>query len=66
MDIVSIIRQLAIDNNISMNQLCYNAGLSATNINHKLQRDSLYFSDVEKLLASIGYHLKIIPDEPQK
>jgi hypothetical protein len=45
-----------------MNQLCYNAGLSATNINHKLQRDSLYFSDVEKLLDAINYHLEIVPN----
>ena len=63
MDIVSILRQMAADNDISMNQLCAKSGLSATNINHKLQRNSLYFTDVEKLLASIGYHFEIIPDK---
>ena len=57
---------MAADNNISMNQLCVKSGLSATNINHKLQRDSLYFSDVEKLLTSIGYHLEIKLNKLQK
>jgi hypothetical protein len=49
-----------------MNQLCYNAGLSATNINHKLQRDSLYYTDVEKILAAINYHLEIKPEGQEK
>lgn len=63
LDIVSILRKMAEDNNISMNKLSAESGLSASNINHKLKRNSLYFSDVEKLLASIGYHLEIIPDK---
>jgi len=57
---------MAADHKISMNQLCAHAGLSATNINHKLQRNSLYFTDVDKLLATLNYHLEIKPEGQEK
>lgn len=60
MDIVTIIKQLAADQNMSINQLCDNVGLSPQNMVQKFKRDSLYYTDVIKLLDGLGYQFQII------
>lgn len=60
LSIADTIKQLAEDNNTNMAQMCKASNLSHSNIVHKIERNSLYYSDIEKLLDSIGYKLKIV------
>ena len=60
MDIVTTIKQLALDQNMSINQLCDNVGLSPQNMVQKFRRNSLYYTDVIKLLDGLGYQFQII------
>ena len=62
MRIDEIVKNLAKERGTSLNQLCPKVGLAPSNINNKINRGTLYFLDVEKLLSAINYHIEILPN----
>jgi hypothetical protein len=57
--IFDTIKRLAEYQNCSISEVCRRADLNKSNIFHKVSRDSLYYTDVEKMLNALGYKIKI-------
>jgi hypothetical protein len=62
-NIINTLKELSKKSNISLYAAICKAGYNPHNIYNKFSRGNIYFSDVEKLLASIGYHLEIKPNK---
>jgi hypothetical protein len=58
--IFDTIKRLAEYQNCSISEVCRRADLNKSNIFHKVSRNSLYFSDVKKMLNALGYEIKIV------
>jgi hypothetical protein len=61
-DIESTIRSLLKQSDIGLYAACYSVGLNPQNVSNKFSKGTLYFSDVEKLLSAINYHVEILPN----
>lgn len=58
--IFDTIKRLTEYQNCSISEVCRRADLNKSNIFHKVSRNSLYFSDVKKMLNALGYEIKIV------
>ena len=54
MKLKEIFKNLAEENNMRLKEVIIKAGLNYDNILHKFQRDTLYYTDVEKILDVLG------------
>lgn len=62
--IYKYLKTLAESQDISLNKVCQAANLSQQNISKKGRNNTLYYTDIVKLLSALHYHIEIKPDQP--
>ena len=60
------IKQVMIEKNIKINELAEKIGMKSQPLSNKLYRDTMSYSDVEKIADALGCDVKIIDRETRK